>query len=200
MRLFPIFGCIALAAVGCSDPDTLTCDWLAGPDNCYRNTAVMAASCVPANDPNPDLQMGVLAADGSTCTYANGAMVTFTPPLVLPLQTGGDMNWDFTVTDASGQLCLHYKDSGSALTLTVKDQVVKEGSTGGLGISITCPDGKTVQNQNAFNLFSCPDGGLLDLPGLFWSSSGTAPGPYYVSAGLTGVGEMSIQAFNCATQ
>src|SRR5262245_6716767 len=37
MRLFLIVACVTLAAGtgACSDPDTLTCAWLQGPDNCW---------------------------------------------------------------------------------------------------------------------------------------------------------------------
>ncbi|HMF44417.1 MAG TPA: hypothetical protein VKQ32_27275 [Polyangia bacterium] len=191
-----IAGCTALAAPGCgsSAPDTLTCGWLASDANCWKSTALMATACLP-----PDTEMGTFSADASTCTYASGIVVTFAPPLVLPLPTTANMNWNFTVTDANGQACLHYQDTGNGLTLTVNGQTtVKEGLSGNVGISISCPDGTHVQTSNALNLFNCPDGSFTDLPGLFWSSSpsGSAP-PFYVSAGITGTGDSSVPAFNC---
>ena len=190
-------GCTALASLGCgsgsSAPDTLTCDWLASDANCWKSTALMATTCLPASS-----EMGTFSADGSTCTYASGAVVTFTPALTLPLPTGADMKWNFTVTDSNGQPCLHYQDTGTALTLTVGAQTVKEGLSGNLGIFISCPDGTRVQNADALSLLNCPDAGLVDLPGLEWSSSGSTP-PFFVSAGIIGTAGTSVPAFNCST-
>jgi hypothetical protein len=180
--------CVALAAVaGCSDPDTLTCAWLASADNCWRNTALTAVSCLP-----PQTESGTFNADNSTCTYPSGSIVTFAPALVLPPPIGADMKWNIAITDANGQPCVHYQDTGSSLALTVGTQTVSEGSAGGLGISISCPDGKSVRTSNAFNLFDCPDGSLIDLPGLTWSGSSTS-----MSAGLTGTGDTSVPLFDC---
>jgi hypothetical protein len=109
------------------------------------------------------------------------------------------MKWNFTITDANGQACLHYADTGSALTLTVQGQTVTEGSSGGFGIQIHCPDGTTVGNSNAFDLFNCPDSGNIDLPGLVWSSSGSGSPPFNLSTGLTGTGDSSVPLFSCAT-
>jgi len=188
---------VALAcAAGCSDPpDTLTCDWLQGPTNCWKATGVMATTCLP-----PDSERGTFNADGSTCSYANGTVVSFTPALALPLPTSADMKWNFTVSNPAGpQPCLHYVDAGSGVTLTVGSQTVTEGG-GGFGLSIACPDGTKVQTANALDLFNCPDGGLTDLPGLVWSSTPASSGPpYFVSAGLIGTGDSSIPIFDCTT-
>jgi hypothetical protein len=192
--LLPILAAVTLAAgSGCSSSsgaETLNCEWLAGPDNCWRSTAVSAISCLP-----PESESGTLSADNSTCTYPGGSAVTFTPPLVLPPPSGGDMSWDFIIIDANGQPCVHYQDSNSGLTLTVGgSQIVSERPAGGLGIAISCPDGKSVRTSNAFNLFNCPDPGLIDLPGLGWSGSSTA-----MSATLIGTGDTSVPLFDCRT-
>jgi hypothetical protein len=186
MRLLPIVACSALAIAACSDPpETLTCAWLEGPDNCWANTALTATTCLP-----PDADRGLLSADNSTCTYSTGEVVTFTPALVLP--TVNDMTWNFGINDANSQPCLHYVDNGNGVSLTVGSQVVSEGLTGGFGMRITCPDGSSVQTANALNLLSCP-GGLNDLPGLAWSSSSTA-----VSSTLIGTGTTSLPLFDCS--
>lgn len=197
-----IGGCTALAGVGCgsgsSAPDTLTCDWLASDANCWKSTALMATTCLPASS-----EMGTFSADGSTCTYGSGALVTFTPPLTLPLATGTgatDMKWNFTVTDSNGQSCLRYQDTGTAVTLTVGGKTVTEGLSGSVGIAISCPDGTRVQNSNAFNLLNCPDGGFTNAPGIEWSSSGSTTTPFSVNVGITGTGDFSLPVFNCSTQ
>lgn len=161
-------------ALGCGGSSgggkTLDCAYLAG-DNCWKTTAASAASCLPAES-----EMGTLSADGKTCTYASGTVVTFTPALVLPLPVNGNQTWNFTVTTAGGAMCLAYKDDGNGgITLNVQGQVVKEGTAGSLGLSLTCPDGTTYTNGNAFSLFSCPDAGLLGgLPGAAWSDTNTS--------------------------
>src|SRR5450631_1848565 len=169
---------------------SLDCAYLAS-DNCWKTTAAAASSCLP-----PDTETGVLSADGSTCTYASGDVVTFTPPLVLPLPS--TPTWNFTVKTSSGASCLSYQDDGNgAITLTVQGQTVKETTPGGLSIALSCPDGKTYSNPNAFTILSCPDAGLFDgLPGSGWSYTDTS-----VSVSLAGTSAAygSIPVFNCQT-
>lgn len=188
MRLLPIVACgaLAMAACGSDPPETLTCAWLAGPDNCWANTALTATTCLP-----PDTDTGLISADNATCSYATGEVVTFTPPIVLP--TSDNMTWNFSINDANGQLCFRYVDNGNSLVMSVGSQTVTEGSSGGLGIKITCPDGTSVQTKNALNLLSCPDTGFLGLPGLAWSSSDT-----FVSTTLTGTGSTTLSLFDCS--
>jgi hypothetical protein len=139
-------------------------------------------------------ETGVLSTDGSTCTYATGEVVTFTPPLVLPLP---DMpKWNFTVRDSSGEPCLSYiDDANGGITLTVRGQTVKETPQGALGLKLSCPDGTSFANSNAFTIFSCPDAGLLgDLPGAGWSYDATS-----VSLTLSGSATQSSDqpVFSC---
>ncbi len=191
-------GTAALAA-GCgggsSGPGAggLTCSYIASDTNCWKTTASAASSCLP-----PSAETGTLSADGKTCTYASGDVVTFTPPLVLPLPTTGNMTWNFSVTTGSGAACLAYQDDGNGnLTLNVQGQTVKETTPGGLGIALTCPDGTSYSNSNALNLFSCPDASFFTaLPGSGWSDTSTS-----VSLTLTGVGGAygSLPIFSCQT-
>jgi hypothetical protein len=192
-------GTVVSGSAGCGGGSSsgsnasLDCAYLAS-DNCWKTTAAAATSCLP-----PDSETGVLSADGSTCTYASGDVVTFTPPLVLPLPSTPTPTWNFTVKTGSGASCLAYQDDGNgALTLTVQGQTVKETTPGGLSIALSCPDGKTYSNPNAFSILSCPDAGLLDsLPGAGWSSSATS-----VSLSLTATTTATSfgeTVFNCQT-
>src|SRR3982751_992593 len=113
------------------------------------------------------------------------------PPLVVPIPDFP--SWSFTVTDAVGQPCLRYDDGDSA-RLTVGSEVATIGGTGGLGISITCPDGTSVQTANAFNLLSCP-AGLFATPGLVKSWSDT--GGLFISAGISTGAQDSVPVFDC---
>jgi hypothetical protein len=188
-----VLGAVVIGGAGCggssSGSNTLDCAYLAS-DNCWKTTAAAASSCLP-----PSSEIGVLSADGSTCTYVSGDVVTFTPPLVLPLPS--TPTWNFTVKTSSGASCLAYQDNGNgAINLTVQGQTVKETSPGGLAIALTCPDGKTYSNSNAFSILSCPDAGLLGgLPGAAWSYSNTS-----VSLGLLAASTTSSEGetvFNC---
>ena len=179
--------CVALAAAaGCSDPDTLTCAWLASPDNCWSTTALMATACLP-----PNSESGMFSADNATCTYASGYNVDFTPALVLPLPD--DPPWNFTVIDAnSGQVCAHYEESGPNAKLVVNGQTVSV-SASGLSETIRCPDGKSVTSSNALNLLSCP-GSVGALPGHFIGYADTS-----VSFAVVGTMDaQSLSLFDCS--
>jgi hypothetical protein len=192
-------GTIVIGSAGCGGGSSggasasLDCAYLAS-DNCWKTTATAASSCLP-----PESEIGMLSADGSSCTYPSGDVVTFTPPLVLPLPSTPTPAWNFTVKTSSGASCLGYQDDGNgALTLTVQGQTVKETTPGGLAIALSCPDGKTYSNPNAFTILSCPDASLLDgLPGAGWSSSDTSVSLSLTATSTTSsLGEM---VFNCQT-
>jgi len=172
---------------------SLDCAYLASDTNCWKTTGSAATSCLP--DPS---ETGTLSADGKTCTYASGDVVTFAAPLVLPLPTNGTMTWNFTVTTASGASCLAFQDNGSGgFVLTVQGQTVKETTPGGLGVALVCPDGTTYSNSNGFNLLNCSaDGGSSVLPGDAWSSTDTAVSFSLLSAGTSSFGQ---QVFDCQT-
>ncbi|HEX2657779.1 MAG TPA: hypothetical protein VHU40_05890 [Polyangia bacterium] len=187
-------GCLTFG-LGCGSSDSgapLDCAWLAG-NNCYKTTVAQATSCLP-----PAAERGVLDANNSTCTYASGAVVTFTPPLVFPMPFDDDnKQWNFTVSKG-GQPCLHYQENQAGFSLTVGADTVSEGYAGGLGLKLTCPGGKVYSNGNAFALLSCggDDGGSFfgGLPGSTWSSSDTS-----VSFGLIGTSDASsTPVFDCA--
>jgi hypothetical protein len=182
---------LAFALVlGCGSSDnqggggSLDCAWLTG-DNCWKSTTSAAQSCLPASD-----AQGTFSADNATCTYATGHVVTFTPPLTLPLPD--DPTWNFTVA-ASGQTCLHYEQKANGdLSLTVGNQTFTEGASGAMGVRFTCPDGTSYVNANAFDLFSCPEG-LNGMPGCGWSSSDSS-----VSFSLIGTsGSSGMPIFDC---
>ena len=169
--------------------EPLTCEWLAGPDNCWKNTALMAMSCLP-----PSADTGTLSADNKMCTYPAGPTVTFTPAIVIPVPD--DANWNFTITDAGGAACLHFEDAGMAGFKLVAgaDQTVTVGLAGSVGEKITCPDGTSFAIANAFDLLSCPGGGGF-LPGIAWGTGATPP---FVSTSLVGTGDQSLPLFSCS--
>jgi hypothetical protein len=169
----------------------LTCGYLAS-DNCWKTTASAATSCLPSSS-----DTGTLSADGKTCSYATGNVVTFTSALVFPIPD--NPSWNFTVTASDGTPCLSYQETPNGpFTLMVQGQTVKETQPGGLGLGLTCPDGTTYSTSNGLSLLSCGDGGFLGgLPGSGWSSSGGE-----VSFGLLGTSTTSsdeLMIFDCST-
>jgi hypothetical protein len=163
---------------------TLTCAWLAG-GNCWKTTAAMATGCLP-----PETESGVLSADNATCTYASGIRVTFTPPVVLP--TPDVVTWNFTVTGANGQSCLHFEHTSTRdFTLVVAGQTVYETTTDGVDLTVACPGGVTYRAPTALDLLSC-DPEFDGLPGIAWSSTGTS-----LSVSLAGAAGGSLALFDC---
>jgi hypothetical protein len=187
---------VAVAAgAGCSSGNAasggLDCAWLMS-DNCYKTTASAATACLPAAS-----DTGTLSADGSTCTYASGQVVTFTPPLVLPLT---DTNtWNFTVTNG-GQTCLHFETTPSkSLKLVVGSETFSEtGNTTTGALTFSCPDGTSVSTTNLLALIMCGGDGGLSLGGMpgyndSWSSNN-------VSFGLDSTStdpSVSLPVFSC---
>jgi hypothetical protein len=186
MRLWLVAGVIVVSCVGCSSSKNLDCAYLAG-NNCWKTTVAEAATCLPAASTT-----GTLSADNSSCAYASGQKITFTPALVLPL-TSGFEDWNFTVT-TGGQPCLHYEESSGGFQLTVGAHDVSEMSSGAAGIDLTCPDGTTYSNSNALALLSCPGGTFGDLPGNTTSSGSTS-----VTFGLINAGTPNpVTVFDCS--
>ncbi|MET0790537.1 MAG: hypothetical protein ABW061_03370 [Polyangiaceae bacterium] len=186
-----VLGLVSLST-GCSSSDgakaSLDCAWLAG-QNCWKTTASLATSCLP-----PKAETGVLSADNSKCSYASGSVVTFAPPLVLPVPDSP--NWNFTIANAA-QPCLQYQESDTGFKLTVGDQTVSEALSGPIGLQIECPGGATYSNSNAFDLLNCgSDAGVTfgGLPGNAYSDTATS-----VSFSLIGASPTSseLSLFNC---
>ena len=179
----------ALLPAGCGGGGSsaaLDCDWLAS-ENCWKTTTAPAQSCLP-----PSSDTGTFSADGKTCTYASGVVVTFATPVVFPIPD--DPTWNFTVSNG-GTDCLHYEETSSTLKVVVAGQTFSEGPSGSLGLKFTCPDGSSYSTSNAFDLLSCDNGGLFGgLPGHVWSSSDTS-----VSFGLVGTSASSFPVFSCHT-
>jgi hypothetical protein len=98
-------------------------------------------------------------------------VVTFTPPLTLPVPNTG-ATWNFTVANGTSP-CLTYKEGADkGMTLTVMGQTFTEGASG-LGIHMTCPDGTSFSTSNALGLLSCPGSNFGGLPGIFWAGTST---------------------------
>ena len=181
------FGGAVLAGCGGGNSAKLDCAWLAS-ENCWKTTTNLASSCLP-----PASEQGVLSSDNRSCQYASGAVVAFEPPLQLPLSD--DPTWNFTVTGASGQTCLHYEQSPSgSFTLVAGGDTYKEGISAA-GLTATCPDGSSysLSLDRVSEILACP--GPLSLPGHGWSSSTT--GASFTLIGTSSTSSTGLPVFSC---
>lgn len=169
---------------GTTSDKPLDCAWLTS-DNCWKTLVKQAATCLP---PGGSSSQGELNADGGMCSYANGAKVTFTPPLTLP--PPAEPAWNVTVTDGNGQTCMHYEASANAVTLVVGGQTYTETPNGSKGVTVTCPDGIEYSNADRKTLTFCGTGN--GPPGNVWSA-----GDSYVNLVLTGVASTPTSVFDC---
>jgi hypothetical protein len=121
-----------------------------------------AVGCLP-----PAGATGVYSADGSTCTYPGGIVITFTPAMELGITSSVP---DFTLTN-NGAPCLQYARTSNGDAVTTPGGTVSfSGQVDGGVItefSIACPDHTTYSGPSA----------------LFASCSGERP---YFDEGLGG--------------
>jgi hypothetical protein len=177
----------------------LDCAWASG-DNCWKQTIAAAAGClppsVPSDVPPSAAQLGVLSADGRTCSYASGQTVTFASPILVG---GNDIVGDFTVTTA-GAPCLGHEQGSSGITVTTSaGAVTLSEDPAETTFSVTCPDGTTYSGAVA-SLSSCQDA----LPGRSIGSGGFSGGDASASGTLSvelnGTTDPSgTSVFYCAT-
>jgi hypothetical protein len=143
---------------------SLDCAYLKSANNCWRSTATAAAGCLP-----PRTEQGTVSADGKTCTYASGPVVTFDNPLTA---AGSSGPWSFTVT-SGGRECIRYVQSASqreTLTTAAGTSSIAFLVGADARSELTCPDGKTYSGSRAA-LAGC----MTDLPIVATGTAGSAP-------------------------
>jgi hypothetical protein len=179
---FAVAAALSLVACGGSTSSSggLTCAWLGGSSNCWRSTAAAASGCLPSS-----ADKGKLSADLKTCTYATGQVVTFNPPLTLPLPQ--DPTFDFTIT-SGGKACFSFQQpSQTSFSQTTSAGSSSVNASTGSEV-VSCPDGSSVSasEQQAIQDISC-DGGIFGgLPGTEWTSSATSVSFTLLGAGMGG--------------
>jgi hypothetical protein len=157
----------------------LDCAYLESSANCWRSVASAALSCLPGSS-----EIGTLSADRSTCSFASGDTVTFTPPLPAPTTAAVPVQWNFTVTTSSGAACLSFNQrTDGTMTLTVQGDTVTVTDIGAKGLALTCPDGTTYANPAG--LMSCADASLYSLLPAYGSALSSATA-YFALTGATG--------------
>jgi hypothetical protein len=171
------------------------CAWVNGP-NCWKSAVASAVGCLP-----PAGARGVYSADGSTCTYPGGIVITFTPAMVL----NGTLSAvpDFTLTN-NGAPCLQYARTSDGNTVTMPAGTVGFSGQADAGIitefSVTCPDHTTYSGPSA-PLASC-SGNLPYLDeGLGGIAVGDAAPVTTIYTSLNGAGGDAgfVSVFACDT-
>jgi hypothetical protein len=142
---------LAMAAGACSSQSggssapqgSLDCAYLTSMNSCWKSVTAAAAACVP-----PAGQQGTMSADGKTCTYASGAVVTFDNPLTA---SGSSGPWSFTLT-TGGKTCLRWTQPAPNLeTLTTSLGTFSQGADGGIRgeFTLSCPDNTTLSGSES---------------------------------------------------
>jgi hypothetical protein len=162
-------------------------------NNCWKTTLEPAKACLPAKTDPP----GKLSADNTTCTFANGTIVTFDSPLALPIPQGSMPAWNFSVTNNGGP-CLRVQQSDATHEVVTSAAGTVRVAGDANTFNIACPDGTSYSSStgDVFSLLATCDAGLLaGLPAVVDSS----PSMTNAIASLLGVGgaEGSLQAFDC---
>ncbi len=187
------FVLLLLAPVACSSSggsgnaggaDSLDCTLIGKADNCYKTTVAPATSCLP----DPALA-GVLSSDLATCTYGSGFVVTFNPPLVLPVTTDTLINFEVA---QQGQSCLKYEEPNQdGFRVTTSAGTFTE-TLSGAALTMTCPNGASYSSSNPLALLGC-DGGLgAGLPGKMFSGGANS-----FTFSLLGTTTGSTKIFDC---
>jgi hypothetical protein len=150
---------------GSGQGGALDCAW-SRSSNCWKSAVASASSCLP-----PPAAQGTISADGTTCTYASGTVITFQPPLLGNLGYVALSRFQ-TTTGGSGCLSYALNDAGTgssittpAGTITLAVDKSKE------SLTLTCPDGTSYVADGPdaeAELSTCPEG----APGFDVASGG----------------------------
>jgi hypothetical protein len=173
------------ASTTTGSPDT--CGFVKDANNCWHELFAQIEACLG----DIEGEKGALAADGKTCSYPSGRLVTFAIPLDPATKY---VDKDFTAT-VGGKACLHYLEVKSTNTFSITGPnglVVRENGdlSSGSG-TLVCPDGSSFRIDETAVLKSCLSEAVAGgLPGSTTSFDGK-------QSSLTLLGSSS-PAFNCS--
>jgi hypothetical protein len=163
--------------------------------NCWKAAVASAVGCLP-----PAGSKGVYSADGATCTYPGGIVITFTPAMMLSEMSNFS---DYSLTK-NGAPCVQFARTNGDNTLTTPGGTVAFSGhvDGGIvtDVAITCPDHTTYSGPTA-PLASCAG----ELPGFNDGLGGTTTGDaafvgtFYVDLGGANSDGGSVPVFACQT-
>jgi len=141
-----------------------------------------------------------MSADGMTCTFSDGTLVTFSTSVSSQLGADAGLHLSFVVT-TGGQMCASYVDASLESQLTTQSGEVRL-SVGAKDFLMVGPDGKAYAIDLAAAL-ECPN---TQMPGITvgLGSAGCASGTpdcvpnYDVRFGFTPGAGSSGEIFHCA--
>jgi hypothetical protein len=138
---------VLAALAGCDNAQSLTCELLADPANCWAQAASALAACLPDR-----ALPGTLAADRTSCGFADGALVTF--DAALPSDTSGLERLAFTI-GSGGTTCGRFVDTfANRMELTAGGKTVVSELLGGRQFHLRCDGGPDYQADFDL-LFTC---------------------------------------------
>lgn len=147
MRHLVFAAILALPAAACGGSEELTCELLADPGNCWASATARAAACLPSRG-----TPGTLSADRKTCTWPDGARVTFDTPL--PNDTLELERLAFDVTGPDGCAWRFVDTFENRMELTVDGATEVSQLHPGGEFELACSDG-TSYTADFDLLFTC---------------------------------------------
>jgi hypothetical protein len=167
----------------------LDCAYLTSVNNCWKSTTAAAARCVPS-----PTEQGTMSADGKTCTYASGPVITFDNPVT---SSGSSGPWSFTLT-TGGKTCVRLtQPSSHSQTLTTSLGTLSVALVGAQGdLSLTCPDGTTYSGPQS-SLSGCEKALPVVGIGTGGSSAADAGETWLTTFSLENTGASEVIVFRC---
>jgi hypothetical protein len=141
---------MVVVLVACREDPESVCPFVENRDNCWRKLVTAIEACAGERT----RAAGKLAADGSACTYEDGAQITFRTPLDLSTSdaaSGERRKRDFVLT-VGGKTCMEVLFTGREITVTGPTGTVRAKTDAEKNAIVSCPDGTTVSGT------SSPDG------------------------------------------
>jgi hypothetical protein len=162
---FVLLPAIALAAAcGSSGSNStgnkLDCAWVNSSNNCWKNVALAAKTCVPGNE------IGTFSADRMSCTFGSGATVTFDS--AVPTTPSSTAFYGLTIKDATGAACLRITEPNATDTQLTTSAGTVTVSASSSSFSETCPNGAVYSTSDSLGVGACgadAGGALATSPG-----------------------------------
>lgn len=170
---------------------SLDCAWVQS-QNCWKQVLDEVAQCIPQPDDNGTVPTGVLDAAGTSCSYENGTVVHFDPPLMPPELADVALR-----VERGGSECLRLQRSYGHLSVSVPSgELTVDGELGPdqtVGMTITCPDASTLASDDYLTMLRACEPDPSDWPGLVVEQMG----PAHIGLDLSGGNGGQIKVFSC---
>ncbi|HOX46961.1 MAG TPA: hypothetical protein PK668_25415 [Myxococcota bacterium] len=180
---------LGLLAAGCDGGqdelpgEEIDCLWFEQVDNCWKLSLEAAAACTPAAGTH-----GMLSADGTSCSYADGVEIVFTNPVDLQADLTS-FDWDFSLR-RDGDPCVSFRRPDTRLWVLETTLGLYRMFGKGYDVGIECPDGGQFKVTTPGLLQLC-DEDHMPIYSASWDATGLA-------FALGGSGHTALQlVFDC---